>query len=126
MAKGKKLFLLTALTTVRDDNRVRFGANTVQTLTGDEIDLLDKLEKATGKPQYRTPRNESAAAEDEGDSGRADDNDDAFDGESVEMDEKTSAQLRAYLDANEISYEATAKKPELLKAAKAAEADKGL
>lgn len=127
MAKGKRVYMLTALTTVRDDTRVRFGANTVQTLTGDEIELLDKLEKSTGKPQYRAPRDESGrGADTETDNGSADDSDDEFAGQSVAMADKTVDQLKAYLDHNEVAYDATAKKPDLFKIAKAHEDDQGL
>jgi hypothetical protein len=115
------VFLLAALTTTRDEKRVRFPANSVQSLTGDEIDLLDRLTVSAGRPHYRDPKNESAVEE-----GPEVTVEDEFDGQSVVMDKKSVDQLKAYLDHNNVTYDAGAVKADLLKAAKAHEADGGL
>jgi len=118
--------LLTNLKTVRDGKSVTLPANKAADLNDEELELLDKLTKQTGRPHYRDPINESARAEAE-----VDGDDDGglpgvFDGSTVPMDSKTVAQLKAYLDHNEVDYDSDANKAELLKIAKAHEADGGL
>lgn len=53
-------FLLTRMTVDRDGQRKSLPANSTQILTQDEVDLLDRLTKQSGKLYYREPRNERA------------------------------------------------------------------
>lgn len=120
-----KKVLLASLSTIRDGEKVRFPANQVADVTKDEIKLLDRMTATTGRPHYRDPVNEGGdSGDDEGRQGGGEN--DAFDGESVEMDDKNVDQLKAYLDHNSVSYETGDKKADLLKRAKAHESDGGL
>lgn len=116
-----KKVLLTSLTTVRDGKRVKFAAKSTVNLTKDELDLLDRLEKSTGRTQYRNPVNESATEDDPQTVVT-----DLYDGEKVAMDDKTAEQLKAYLTHSNVTFAGNASKTDLLKAAKAHEADGGL
>lgn len=120
-----KKMLLAALTTTRgegdDEKKVRFAAKTVQNLTKDEIELLDKLTASTGRPHYRDPVNEDAPED-----GPEVETSTAFDGENVAMEDKTVAHLKAYLDHNKVAYDATDTKPDLLKKAQGHASNGGL
>jgi hypothetical protein len=117
-----KKFLLVALNTTREvegkRRKVRLGARTVQDLNAEEIDLLDRLTKRTGKLHYRDPVNEDAAvAGPETTGGPA---------EGFNADDATVAQLKDYLDENSVEYDADAKKADLQAAVKQHQADGGL
>lgn len=74
-------------------------------LTKDDMATLDKLTKSTGKQYYRDPINEVPEGSETGVS-------------DVSVDDMTAAQLRDYLDENDIEYPSGAKKPDLLALAK--------
>ena len=126
-SKSTKKYLLVALTTTREDSegeqkRVRFAAGSVVTLTADEMEQLDGLEKATGKLHYRDPKNESVADSEP----EVVDLDD-FLGQSVAIDKKNVEQLKAYLTFHDQTFEDSASKADLTKLVKAhADPDAGL
>lgn len=119
-----KKVLLASLSTTREGVKVRFAANQVADLNKDEINLLDRMTTATGRPHYRAPVNEAVDAKEPAD--RADEDDDEYLDRSVAMDSKNVAALQAYLDHNSVAYDADDKKADLLKRAKAHESDGGL
>lgn len=123
-----KKVLLAALSTTREidgeDRKVRFPANKVADLTKDEIELLDRLTRSSGRPHYRDPVNEDGAAV-QPEAVEGGDNDE-FDGQSVPMEKKSVDQLKAYLDHHGVGYDSGALKADLLKAANAHATDGGL
>jgi len=110
--------LLTNLTTTRNKKRVTFKAGETVELTKDELSTLDDLATKTRKPQYRNPANEivnPASVESE-----EDESEDEGEGEDemVDLDSMNVKALKAYLDENEVEYDADALKADLLAAAK--------
>lgn len=116
--------LLVAFTTVREvegeDRRVRFAPGKVVDLTDAELELLDKLTKATGKLHYRDPIQEGGATivASEPEVVNVPD----YVGQDVAMDDKNVDHLRAYLTFHGVSFEGNAKKADLLALAKKHEA----
>lgn len=111
--------LLVAFTTTRmvsvgdkeEERRVRFAAKKVVDLTDDELDLLDRLTKATGKLHYRDPIQEGGARVVASEPEVVEVPD--YAGQDVAMDDKSVDQLKAYLDFHSVEYPATAKKADL-------------
>ncbi len=89
--------LLVAFTTNREvegkSRRVRFEAGKVVDLTDDELELLDKLTKSTGKLHYRAPINESGGKITAAEPEIVEVPD--FEGQDVPMDKKSVDQLKA-------------------------------
>lgn len=116
--------LLVAFTTNRDvegkSRRVRFEAGKVVDLTEDEIELLDKLTKSTGKLHYRAPINEGGGKLTAAEPEIVEVPD--FEGQDVPMDKKSVDQLKAYLTFNSVEFESSALKADLLDLAKKHEA----
>lgn len=118
--------LLVAFTTTREvegtERRVRFAPGKVVELTDDELDLLDRLTKATGKLHYREPISEGGrVVASEPEVVTVPD----FEGQDVPVDKKSVEQLRAYLTFHGVSFEANAKKADLSALAAAHEAGDG-
>lgn len=119
--------LLVAFTTTRavkvgdkeENRRVRFAAGKVVDLTDDELDLLDRLTKSTGKLHYRSPINEGGGSMTASEPEIVDVPD--YAGQDKPMDEKSVDHLKAYLDFHGIEYAGNASKAKLLEAAKAHE-----
>ena len=99
--------LLVALSTTRDDKRVRFAAGQTVKLTKDELETLDKLTVSTGALQYRDPVNESEAVDGTIVAERK------FIGEDTAISQKNMEQLKAYLTYNEVEFADDAKKAAL-------------
>ncbi len=116
--------LLVAFTTNREvkgkSRRVRFEAGKVVDLTSDELDLLDRLTKSTGKLHYREPINEGGGKLTAAEPEIVEVPD--FEGQDVPMDKKTVDQLKAYLTFNSVEFESNANKAALLDLAKKHEA----
>ena len=116
--------LLVAFTTDREvegeTRRVRFAAGKVVDLTSDELTLLDKLTKSTGKLHYREPINEGGSKVTASEPEVVEVPD--FEGQDVPMDKKTVDQLKAYLTFNSVEFESSAVKADLLDLAKKHEA----
>jgi hypothetical protein len=115
--------LLVAFTTDREvegtKRRVRFAPGKVVDLTDSEIELFDRLSKATGKLHYRDPISEGGTVvASEPEVVLLPD----FDGQDVTVDKKSVDQLRAYLTFHGVTFEANAKKADLLALATAHEA----
>lgn len=104
-----------------ETRRVKFKAGSVVDLTADEMELLDKLTKATGKAHYRDPKNESSAAESAPEVVDVPD----YAGQDTPITQKSADQLKAYLDFFAISYKSSDTKPTLLKLAQEHEAGQG-
>jgi hypothetical protein len=111
--------LLVAFTTARDvevggkteKRRVRFGAQKVVDLTEDELELLDRLTKATGKIHYREPISEGGkAAAPEPEIVDVPD----YEGQDVAIASKSVPQLKAYLTFHEVEFASGANKSDLL------------
>lgn len=121
--------LLVAFSTNRevDDQtrRVRFAAKSVVDLTDEEIELLDKLTKSTGKLHYRDPISEGGkVAESAPEVVHVPD----YAGQDTPMAEKSVDQLKAYLTFHGVDFESGAKKADLLALAQSAgnDPDSGL
>lgn len=116
--------LLVAFTTNREvegkSRRVRFEAGKVVDLTDDELTLLDKLTKSTGKLHYREPINEGGGKVTASEPEIVEVPD--FEGQDVPMDKKSVDQLKAYLTFNSVEFESSALKADLLDLAKKHEA----
>lgn len=116
--------LLVAFTTNREvegkSRRVRFEAGKVVDLTSDELDLLDRLTKSTGKLHYREPINEGGGKLTAAEPEIVEVPD--FEGQDVPMDKKSVDQLKAYLTFNSVEFESGALKADLLDLAKKHEA----
>jgi len=114
MAKSNIKTLLVAFTTFRDvggnKKRVRFSSGQTVELTDPELEQLEALTKSTGKLHFRDPVNERVVVEEPEVFGAGEE----FDGQSVAMDLKTVAQLKAFLDFNDIAYAGNASKADLL------------
>lgn len=120
--------LLVAFSTIRavegEDRRVRFAAKSVVDLTAKELEEFDALTKTTGKLYYRTPVNEGGEKVQEDTPELVETR--AYAGEDVAIDSKSVDQLKAYLTFKKVTFEKTASKADLVKLAKAEEADGGL
>lgn len=116
--------LLVAFTTNREvegeTRRVRFEAGKVVDLTSDELDLMDRLTKSTGKLHYREPINEGGGKLTAAEPEIVEVPD--FEGQDVPMDKKSVDQLKAYLTFNSVEFESGALKADLLDLAKKHEA----
>lgn len=123
--------LLVALTTTRavdvagksEDRRVRFAAGKVVDLTEEELGLLDRLTKATGKLHYRDPIQEGGGKVVASDPEVVDVPD--YAGQSVSINSKSVDQLKAYLDFHGVEYAGNANKAKLVELAKEHEAGQG-
>lgn len=118
--------LLVAFTTTREvegtERRVRFAPGKVVELTDDELDLLDRLTKATGKLHYREPISEGGRlTASEPEVVQVPD----YEGQDVPMSSKSVDHLRAYLSFHGVAFETSAKKADLLALATAHEAGEG-
>lgn len=113
--------ILVALSTTRDDKRVRFAAGSTVKLTKDELETLDKLTVSTGALHYRDPVNEAEAVDGTLSEGRQ------YIGEDTPLGKKNVDQLKAFLTFHDVAFEDDAKKADLLAAAEAVDtdADKG-
>lgn len=105
--------LLVALSTTRDDKRVRFAAGSTVKLTNDELETLDKVTVSTGALQYRDPVNESEAVDGTIVAERQ------FIGEDTPIGKKNVDQLKAYLTFYGVEFAEDAKKADLIEAAEA-------
>lgn len=118
--------LLVAFTTDREiegtSRRVRFDAGKVVDLTDDELELMDRLTKATGKLHYRDPISEGGrVVPSEPEVVSLPD----YDGQDVAVADKSVDQLKAYLTFHSVEFAANAKKADLLALATAHEAGGG-
>lgn len=117
--------LLVAFTTTRmiaasgsgkeEERRVRFAAGKVVDLSDEELDLLDRLTKNTGKLHYRDPVSEggSRVIASEPEVVNVPD----FAGQDVAIPSKTVDQLKAYLTFHEVEFPAKAGKSDLVELA---------
>lgn len=116
--------LLVAFTTTREvegeTRRVRFAAKKVVDLTSDELELLDRLTKATGKLHYRDPISEGGAKVTASEPELVELPD--YAGQDVAMDKKSVDALKAYLTFHSVEFADDAKKADLLALAKQHEA----
>jgi hypothetical protein len=120
--------LLVAFTTTRsvevdgktENRRVKFASGKVVDLTDDELELLDRLTKATGKLHYRAPIQEGGGklTADEPEIVEVPD----FTGQDVAITDKTVDQLKAYLAFHSVEFAETDKKADLLALAQKHEA----
>lgn len=116
--------LLVAFTTTREvegeERRVRFASKKVVDLTSDELELLDRLTKATGKLHYRDPISEGGAKVTASEPEVVELPD--YAGQDVAMDKKSVDALKAYLTFHSVEFADDAKKADLLALAKQHEA----
>ena len=116
--------LLVAFTTTREvegeERRVRFAAKKVVDLTSDELELLDRLTKATGKLHYRDPISEGGAKVTASEPEVVELPD--YAGQDVAMDKKSVDALKAYLTFHSVEFADGDKKADLLSLAKKHEA----
>lgn len=116
--------LLVAFTTTREvegeERRVRFASKKVVDLTSDELELLDRLTKATGKLHYRDPISEGGAKVTASEPELVELPD--YAGQDVAMDKKSVDALKAYLTFHSVEFADDAKKADLLALAKQHEA----
>lgn len=117
----KEKHLLVRFTTERDvdgtSRKVTFPAKSTVSLTEDEIDLLDRLTRRTGKLHYREPVREGR--------GRSAEIDftpfvapsaPGFAGADVPVTKKTIAQLKAFIEAHDETPAGDSKKDLLAQA----------
>lgn len=123
--------LLVALTTNRDvevggkkeSRRVRFAANKVVDLTSEEMKILDDLTKSTGKLHYRDPIQEGGSRPVAADPEIIDLPD--YAGQDVAIEDKSVAQLKAYLTFHGVSFGNNDKRDDLVAAARKHESGQG-
>lgn len=116
--------LLVAFSTTRpvevagktENRRVRFAAGKVVDLAEDELELLDRLTKKTGKLHYRSPISEGGSTVTASEPEVVDVPD--FAGQDVPLDKKTVDQLKAYLTFYDVSFGDNDLKSDLLDTAK--------
>lgn len=123
-----KKLLLVAFTTTRavavgegktENKRARYAAKSVVDLTEDEMTLLDRLTKKTGKLHYRDPIREGGEiAESQPVIVEVPD----FEGQDVPIDTKTVPLLRAYLTFHGVAFKPGDDKAALVDLAKKQEA----
>ncbi len=109
--------LLVALSTTRDDKRVRFAAGSTVKLTAAELETLDKVTVSTGALQYRDPVNESEAVDGTIVAERQ------FIGEDTPIAKKNVDQLKAFLTFYKVEFADDAKKADLIAAADAVDTE---
>lgn len=116
--------LLVAFTTTREvegeERRVRFASKKVVDLTEGELEILDRLTKATGKLHYRDPISEGGAKVTASEPEVVEVPD--YAGQDVAMESKTVDQLKAYLTFHSVEFADGDKKADLLSLAKKHEA----
>ena len=116
--------LLVAFTTTREvegeERRVRFASKKVVDLTEGELEILDRLTKATGKLHYRDPISEGGAKVTASEPEVVELPD--YAGQDVAMDKKSVDALKAYLTFHSVEFADDAKKADLLALAKQHEA----
>lgn len=109
--------LLVALSTTRNDKRVRFDAGSTVKLTADELETLDKVTVSTGALQYRDPVNESEVVDGTLVEERQ------FIGEDTPIGKKNVDQLKAFLTFYNVEFAEDAKKADLVTAAEAVDTE---